>query len=54
MTKKNDRRHQDNLKPEQRSETGRMGGLAISRNRQYMREIGRKGGKNSRNKRKKK
>ncbi|HET6398847.1 MAG TPA: KGG domain-containing protein, partial [Candidatus Thermoplasmatota archaeon] len=39
-----DRRLRDNLDPRTRSEIGRKGGEAVSRNRAHMREIGRKGG----------
>lgn len=35
------------MTPEQRSEIARKGGLTISRNRDYMTEIGTLGGKNS-------
>ena len=39
-----DRRLQDNLTPQQRSEIGRKGGESVSRNREHMAAIGRKGG----------
>src|SRR4051812_7076612 len=40
----NDRRLRDNLDPEKRKEIGRKGGEAVSRNREHMAQIGRKGG----------
>ena len=46
-TRRSDRRHQDNLDPKIRSEIGRKGGQAVSRDHEHMAAIGRKGGKNS-------
>ena len=42
-----DLRHQDNLSEEQRRAIGRKGGEAVSKNREHMAEIGRKGGQHS-------
>ncbi|HVL87041.1 MAG TPA: KGG domain-containing protein [Candidatus Thermoplasmatota archaeon] len=39
-----DRRLQDNLDPERRSEIGRKGGEMVSQDREHMAEIGKKGG----------
>lgn len=40
-----DRRLEDNLDPEKRSEIGRKGGEAVSQDREHMAEIGQKGGR---------
>lgn len=44
VVSEDDRRLRDNLDPTTRSEIGRRGGEAVSRDRSHMREIGRKGG----------
>ncbi len=42
-----DKRNEDNLTPEQRSEIGSKGGEAVSQDSDYMAEIGNEGGKQS-------
>lgn len=41
------------MTPEQRSEIARKGGLAVSQNKAYMSEIGKKGGNQTKQKRNK-
>lgn len=45
MKKKIDGRHKDTMSKEMRSKIARLGGLAVSKNKKHMREIGSKGGK---------